>query len=200
MVAGPSGSGKTVFMQKILQDISLMINPNIDRIVYAYTREQPIFDEMRKSIPIIEFVEGLPDIDDFDRNLNNLLILDDLMQSVDKSIQNLFTIDSHHKNISVFFLTQNLFSQGKFSRTISLNCQYIVLMNNPRDRSQIHFLARQMFPTNSKFLIEVYEYVTLKQSHGYVFLDLKQNTPNDLRVQTGILKGELRIIFKPKIN
>jgi hypothetical protein len=115
----------------------------------------------------------------------------------DKSIFSLFTIDSHHKNISVFFLTQNLFSQGKYSRTISLNCQYIILMNNPRDRSQINYLAKQVFPTNSKFLVESYIDAT-SQKHGYLLLDFKQDTDNSMRVQTGILPNETRIVYQVK--
>ena len=115
----------------------------------------------------------------------------------DKSILELFTTDSHHSNISVFLITQNLFSQGKFSRTISLNCQYLFILNNPRDKAQIYNLARQMFPTNSLFLIECYEDATIKK-YGYLFLDLTQSTNNRYRVQTGITPNETRIIYEPK--
>lgn len=111
-------------------------------------------------------------MDEFDSSKNNIVIINDLMMQSeqDKSILNLFTVDSHHQNISVFFLSQNLLSQGKYMRTISLNCHYIILMNNPRDRSQINFLARQIFPTHSKFLVESYIDATSTQ-FGYLFLD-----------------------------
>jgi len=72
----------------------------------------------------------------------------------DKIVVNLFTKDSHYINISVFFISQNLFSKDKNCRTISINSRYLVLMNNPRDKLQIEVLARQMFPNNSKYLIE----------------------------------------------
>ena len=55
----------------------------------------------------------------------------------DTSIYDIFTVDSHHKNISVFFLTQNLFPKEKNARTISLNCNYIITTCNPRDRAQL---------------------------------------------------------------
>lgn len=51
----------------------------------------------------------------------------------DSSIYDLFCIDSHHRSISVFLMTQNLFPKEKNARAISLNCDYIILMNNPRD-------------------------------------------------------------------
>ncbi len=135
-------SGKTTILTKILANRSTLIDKNINRIIYCYARWQGSYDKMKLENPIIEFVEGLPEIDLIDGEQNNLMILDDLMDQCekDKSILNLFTTDSHQKSISVFLITQNLFSQGKFSRTIGLNCHYLFLLNNPRDQSQIYFL------------------------------------------------------------
>ena len=195
LIAGPTGSGKTVLLLEILQNRQKMITPEPDRIIYCYKRYQSFFDKHK----YIEFHEGLVDIDELDTNQNNIVIIDDLMaqSEQDKSVLDLFTVDSHHKNISVFFLSQNLFSQGKYMRTISLNCHYIILMNNPRDRSQINYLARQIFPTHSKFLVESYIDATSSQ-YGYLFLDFKQETDNELRVQTGILPNQTRIVYQIK--
>ena len=150
----PSKSGKTTLLKEILLNRDTLINQRIQKIVYCYTRWQESFDELKKAIPTVEFLQGLPDIDLFDSNINNLLILDDLMKECgkDSSIYDIFTIDSHHKNISVYFLTQNLFPKEKNARTISLNCNYIIVLNNPRDRAQIFHLARQMYPDNVNFL------------------------------------------------
>lgn len=133
MIAGPTGSGKTFCLKTILNNRETMITPAPQRIIYCYARWQTGFNNMQG----IEFKEGIVDLDDTDPSINNLIILDDLMQESqnDRSILNLFTTDSHHKNISVFFLSQNLFNQGKYSRTISLNCHYLIILNNPRDKS-----------------------------------------------------------------
>ena len=69
-------------------------------------------------------------------------------------IAKLFTKASHHRNISVIFLTQNLFLKGKQTRTISLNSNYMAIFKNPRDKSQFSHLASQMFPGESSFLKE----------------------------------------------
>ena len=52
----------------------------------------------------------------------NLIVFDDQMiaASKDKLIENLFTRGSHHRNLSVIYIVQNLFHQGKGSRSISL--------------------------------------------------------------------------------
>ena len=74
MIAGPSGSGKTTLLKKILINLDELINVNIEKIVYCYSRWQSTFDELKRIVPNIEFNNGLPDIDDFDKGKNNLLI------------------------------------------------------------------------------------------------------------------------------
>ena len=81
--------------------------------------------------------------------------------------RDLFTKGSHHKNISVMFITQNIFHKSTHSRDISLNASYIVLFKNPRDRAQIQHLVRQIYPEDSKFLQEAYQDATAK-GHGYI--------------------------------
>jgi hypothetical protein len=71
------------------------------------------------------------------------------------------------------------------------------MFNNPRDKSQIYHLARQMYPTNSLFLVDAYTEVT-KEPHSYLMLDLKQKTPENLRVQTNIFPEETRYCFVSK--
>ena len=66
-------------------------------------------------------------------------------------ILDLFTKGSHHKNISVIFIMQNIFHKGKSQRDIRLNTKYIVLYKNPRDRAQIQHLARQVHPEDPNF-------------------------------------------------
>ena len=53
------------------------------------------------------------------------------MQKTDETVANLFTKGSHHRNVSVVFLAQNLFPKNKFARTMRLNAHYIVLFKNP---------------------------------------------------------------------
>lgn len=41
-------------------------------------------------------------------------------------------------------LTQNLFQQGKYSNTIRLNINYMILFKNPRDKLQMN-TVQQIF-------------------------------------------------------
>ena len=116
----------------------------------------------------------------------------------DANCLKIFTVDSHHLNITVFFLTQNIFPQEKYSRTISLNSQYMILTNNPRDRNQLVQLGKQIFPGYTKFFAEAFNDAVTQKRFGYLLLALDQKTDEENRVQTGILPDEERIIYRKK--
>lgn len=200
LIAGPTQSGKTFFVFEILRNADTLISPPPDTLTYCYSVWQDKFDHETQKNTKIEFHQGLPSLEKFDPNKNNLIVLDDLMSECENSedIRKLFTIDSHHRNISVFFLVQNIFSKGKFMRTISLNCHYLVIFKNPRDKSQINVLARQMFPNKSNFFLEAFDDAVEKKSHSYLFVDLSQETEEQNRIQTGILPSQQRIIYTAK--
>lgn len=204
MIAGPSKSGKTTLLKKILNSNKIIIDKPPEKIVYCYSRWQDVFNELKSVVPTIEFKQGLPDIQQFNSRINNLLILDDLMSECGKeqSIKEIFTIDSNHQNLSVYFLTQNLFNNEKNNRTISLNCNYMIILNNPRDKLQLSYLARQMFPENAKYLIECFDDAVENKHYGYLLLDFTQTTNKDHRVQTDLCFDNSniikRVIYVPK--
>ena len=119
----------------------------------------------------------------FDRCKRNICIINDLMQSAsgNQLVGNLF-INGRHLNLSVVFVSQNLFYTGKKCRTIPLNSTYIVVFKNPRDQTQIRHLACQMFPSKPKFLQAAYEEET-KDPYRYLFLDFHPNSPEFARAR-----------------
>lgn len=144
----------------------------------------------------IYFREGLPHGDDFPENSGpKLVIMDDLMMEADKNVVGIFTRASHHRNLSVFFLTQNLFHKGQ--RDISLNSNYIVVFKNPRDRAQIAHFARQICPENARYVQEAFADATAKP-FGYLLFDLKQTTPENCRLRTDIFPDDSHtVVYLP---
>lgn len=201
LIAGPTGAGKTVFIQNFIKNIGTLSDTVFDRIILYYAEWQSAYKELGTFG--VEFREGLPQLDEFRNDSSpKLIILDDLMHestSSDQTVVQLFTKGSHHRNLSVFFLTQNLFHQGRGQRDISLNANYIVLFKNPRDKAQIQHLARQIYPENPLFLQESYRDATAL-AHGYLVLDLKQSTPDNCRLRANIFsEGRLpEIAYVPK--
>ena len=84
--------------------------------------------------------------DSINPKTRNLYIFDDMMGERDAVIAKFFTKKSHHGNLSVIYIVQNLFHQSKDHRTISLHASYIALTKNVRDASQVIHLAKQIYP------------------------------------------------------
>ena len=195
IVSGPSGCGKSSLVKSIIQHD--VIEPRPNNIVWLYAEDQPLYQSMKN----VEFIQGIPeDLETrFQRRHNNVLILDDLMTQChsDERLTRLFSVGSHHKNLSIIFIIHNLFHYGKEMRTVSLNSHYIILFKNPRDRLQISTLARQMYPGQSQFLIEAFQDAT-KEAYGYIIIDLKPTTTDKLRIRSGILPTDRQLVYVHK--
>jgi len=200
IVAGPTGCGKTTFVVSLLRHSHTLVNSPPEKITWCYGEWQPLYSTLSAIHPNLECVEGLPDLSSFDPNNRNLVVIDDLMSETDERVTKLFTKKSHHCNTSVIYLVQNVFPKGKESRTISLNAQYMVLFKNPRDNTQVVNLAKQMFPGRVKYMQEAFRDAT-SVPHGYLFVDLKQSTPEHLRLRSNIIpdSGTYQCAYIPKI-
>lgn len=204
VIAGPSNSGKTFFVKMLLQNAGKLISKKIDNIVFIYSVWQPLYDDLLNMYDNnIKFIEGIPQtLDDdvlFPVNKTSLVVVDDFMlqASNNKEIEKLFTVYVHHKNLNVIYILQNLFFQGKSSRTINLNTNYLVVFRNSRDAAQIGILAKQMYPNNSKFFMESYEDAT-GTPYGYLLIDYKAKTPEQYRLRTALLSQHPVVYLQKK--
>ncbi len=85
MVSGPTGCGKSTFITKLLQQRQEAIHPPPERVIWCYSEWQPVYDSM---IASVEFHQGVPEhLDSIERTL---VILDDLMSSVDSHVTELY--------------------------------------------------------------------------------------------------------------
>jgi hypothetical protein len=188
MVCGPTQCGKTRFVMQLIRNADF-IYPPPERIIWCFGCYQ---DEYRNN-DSIEFVEGIPSSDILDGR-RTLLIIDDLMSETDDRVTKLFTKGSHHKNASVVYISQNVFNKGKENRNFSLNTHYLVLFKNPRDSAQIAHLGRQIFPERVKYFREAFADATTRP-YGYLLVDLKTTTPDNLRLRTDIFPDKDTIVY-----
>ena len=200
LVAGPTMCGKTSFIIDLLSSPGY-IEPPPKKILWCYgIKNMDQFKKiLKKSIYPVFFQEGLPNVNDISHSDYVFIIIDDLMVNAGKSddISKLFTLGMHHKNVSVALMIQNIFHQGKKMRDISLNTKYFILFKNPRDARQITFLARQMFPAYPDFLPDAFRQAT-SRPHGYLIVDLTQQTSEQHRLVTNIFPHQQCYFFAPK--
>ncbi|GFR06211.1 uncharacterized protein TNCT_449091 [Trichonephila clavata] len=191
IINGPSQSGKTYLVRKLISE--QVFEVPIKKVVWCYKMFQPWFHEEKN----IKFIAGLPTEDEkFD-----LLIIDDLMNSLTNDVAQIFTVGSHHKNFSVILITQNLFPRIRVARDISLNAHYIILFRNNRDQSQIACFGRQVFPNRSKFFMDAYKKATAEK-YQFLLVDCFPTTDEELRLRQSLFPDErgLNWVFRAGIK
>lgn len=186
---GPTACGKTTFLKKVIEQ--KLIYPWPQRIIYFYgsTWQSGSFDYLQ-SVHNVHFVKGFDDslIAENDANANTLIICDDLILEMKDSdaAANLFMRGSHHLNMSVILIEQNLYPRGRQSVSMKTNTHYLVIFKSPADALGVSTLAKQMFPQQrGRFLIDAYHDCTL-QPFSYLIIDSKQSTPDEIRLISNI--------------
>ena len=131
IISGPTGSGKTQFVLDVIRQ--KLIHPFPKNIYYMYKVEQGFmqsWNEMEETK--INFIKNL-NFKKVDMTEPSLLIIDDLMLSKDKETVEMFILGSHHRQVSLFFITQGLFHNCDQFRLMSNNAHYYVIFK-PRHR------------------------------------------------------------------
>lgn len=203
IVTGVSGCGKTWWIKKLLENQQVMFESPVDSCLLCYGVYQPLYDEMAQNISNLSLVEGcnqraIKQHGMLDATKKTILIIDDLHAEMadDQLLGNLFCKFSHHMNTTVIFLTQNLFRKGKQMRDVISNCHYLVFMAQPRDKTAIMSVARQMFPKQTNYFMQAYNDAT-SQPRGYLLIDARPETPEDLRLRSGLFPSEQSVAWKP---
>ena len=125
-----------------------------------YSKWQVAYEQF----PQVEFVHDFnwQIISDWEQNRDKparILVLDHQMTRMGDDKQHLtklFTEDSHHLNMTVGYLVQNVFDRGKAMRGVSLNSHSEVLFKNRREKSKIRWCAHQLYLEHPQILTETY--------------------------------------------
>lgn len=182
IIFGQTGVGKTSFVLEVIAQ--RLVHPFPAHLFYMYNIEQDFMKNWNEThAQPIKFIKGL-DFDKMDTSEPSLLVIDDLLLSTDKEVANAFIMGSHHRQISIFFLTQNLFPNCPIFRTMSSNAHYYVIFHSQRNFRQVHTLARQIYVgSDLKRITQAYKRCS-QQSRGFVVLSFAPELPDQLTVLT----------------
>ena len=181
LVIGASQCGKTTAVLRFIRDNLISDRPV--KIFFLYAAHQPFMDKWNKnkSNPPITFIKGLK-LDVLDRvKGHKILVIDDLIMELDRSVVQHFIAGSHHKNVTTFFISHALYMRNEHWRIITENSQYMLLFKNKRRTDQASHLGRQILLNDKHRLEEAYKSLA---PYKFVLLSYHPRVPEQLLVIT----------------
>ena len=167
------------------------IYDEMENIMRDGKRDQNNFPVFKKFKTLPKSVEEIKDIFiAYPKSTPKFVVFDDYLDEVGPALKHLFTVLTHHYNCFTIFLSQTLFDKTKDLRTLSINTQYMVLFNNPRDQMSISQLAKQVFPGKVDLLNQAYKKATKGRAYGYLLLDFHQRQDDQIRLRSHIFPKE----------
>lgn len=195
---GRSGSGKTTEILNLLERKNQFIVNSFDKVVYVYGIDSPVYHSFKSKNPFITFT------DEFDENqipTNSCVVLYDIQLLISDSRLNKriteFAIKTvRHCKISLIITLHNLFASSNL-RTITLQSEYILLIDSLRDRSSYNKIGYQLFPQNPNFLVKVFQYILSKTNRGKIFIDLSYYQSEKFRIRDSLIVTDATNFFCP---
>ena len=141
----------------------------------------------------IKFHGGVPDTDQLKTLFpkGGLLVLDDLMAEGgnDKRVLDLFTKHSHHQNVAVLYLCQDMFQPGKYTVYFQKRPLHHSIQKSKRSVGYEKNILLHAFRTQWQVLQDTFQRLT-ERPFGYMVLDLHPGSLDDQRILSHPLKYE----------
>ena len=173
IIAGNSGSGKTQTLLNLLYNMPstfekiFIVTKNKDEPLYNYLEDK--FG--KEGLSIKEGLCELPDLDSLDKEENNLIVLDDLVNEGSKALKPVcdFFLRARKKNCSVIFISQSFYQVPKFIRD---NISYLIIKQVSSMKNLTMICRECRLGLDKKQLKEIYDDAT-KTKQDFLLLDLE---------------------------
>ena len=186
-IVAPSGSGKTNFLVNLLSIFSANKGTFASITIITRNKDEPLYRWITSKSDQIIIKEGLfhtPPLDKFDKDLNHLVVWDDLVLSKDLTMVENYYIRARKLNVSVIFISQSFF---KIPKIIRNNCSYMVLLKLSGNREVNMILSEFGLGITKEELLELYKYATAEK-FSPLLIDMEEDASQRFR------KGLLEIL------
>lgn len=184
-VVAPSGSGKTNFVVNLIALFSNGKGTFADITIITRNKDEPLYkwlESLSDQIIIKEGMENIPSLDKMDKELNHLVIFDDLVLAKDQSRIENYYIRARKLNCSVIYLSQSYYRIPKMIRN---NCNYFVLLKLSGNREVNMILSEFGLGVSKEQLLAIYKEATAEKFQPLV-IDMDEEPSQ--RFRSGLLK------------
>lgn len=163
LVVAPSGTGKTNFVVNLITLFNAKKGTFSSIDIVTRNKDEPLYNylcELSNQIVIKEGMQNLPNLDDFDKAENHLVILDDLVLDKNQKPISDYFMCCRKMGVSVMYLAQSYFSIPRFIRQ---NANYLIILKLSNHRDVTTILKESGLGLTKEQLIDIYERATAKK-------------------------------------
>lgn len=167
-VVAPSGSGKTNFLVNVIAKFCEGKGTFADITVITRNADEPLYRFLKKKCDDIQIVEGLnntPVLDKMDKDVNHLVVFDDLVLEKNQERIKNYYIRARKLNCSVIYLSQSYFAIPKIIRN---NCSYLVLLKLSGHREVNMILSEGGLGIDKDTLLRLYQEATNEKFSPFI--------------------------------
>lgn len=177
----PSGSGKTNMILNLVEKFSKGKGTFNSITIITRNKSEPLYefleDKSNKKVKIEEGLESLPAMDSFDKDLQHLVIFDDMVLEKNQKAMSEMYIRGRKRGISVCYLSQSFY---KIPKTIRSNCNYFVLLKLSGKRDLNLILSEFELGVTKDELMEMYDHAT-KEKFSFLLVDVEADKEKKFR-------------------
>lgn len=184
-VVAPSGSGKTNFVVNLIALFSQGKGTFADITIITRNKDEPLYKWLElkcDQIQVKEGLENIPQLDKMDKEVNHLVIFDDLVLAKDQSRIETYYIRARKLNCSVIYLSQSYYRIPKIIRN---NCNYMVILKLSGNREVNMILSEFGLGVTKEKLLSIYKLATSEKFQPLV-IDMDEDP--DKRFRKGLIE------------
>jgi len=174
IVSAPSGTGKTNFVCNFIQHFCAGKGTFADILVLTKDKSEPLYEFLEsKGITIQEGLHNLPDLNKMDKDVNHLIIIDDLMLAKNQDQVQEYFIRCRKKNVTIMYLAQHFY---KIPIIVRQNSNYFVILKAGNKKSLNLMLNEFSVGVSKEQLMKMYEVAT-KDKFNFLLINCDESDP-----------------------
>jgi len=174
IIVAASGSGKTNALLNIIKLFSKGKGTFSSIDIITRNKNEPLYNYLSDKSNQIMIHEGLqhtPNLDQFDKSTNHLVVFDDIILDKNQSPIIEYYIRSRKLNTSVIYIAQSYYAIPKLIRQ---NANYIIILKMSNNRNVNLLLSEFNLDISKKQLLNMYKYAT-KDKFNVFIIDVDKN-------------------------
>lgn len=174
LIVGNSGSMKTNTLLNIIHNMP----DTFERIVICLkSKDEPLYnylaDKLKDKIEIVEGINNLPSLDSFSKDVQSLLVFDDLINEKNQKVIEEAFIRLRKKGASMIYISQSFFAIPKMIRN---NVNYIFLKQVSSLKNLTRIMNENALGIDKIIFKQMYDLCTKNRS-DFLLIDLDNPDP-----------------------